>query len=92
MNQSDKDYDAGIIQVLLQRFENQRLPRLIDMKENLDRGDRLNEFDIEFLSEALHDIQSLLPHMDKHPEYQDLMAKVMHYYKVITDEAFSNEK
>ena len=88
----DKNYDTGIILVILQRFENQHLPRLIDIKENLDRGEQLNTFDIEFLSEALHDIQSLLPSMDRHPEYKDLMAKVMHYYKAITDEAFSNEK
>ena len=84
-------YDTGILLVVLQRFEAQRLPRLVDIKQGLDRGNTLNEFDIEFLSEALHDARNILPYIDRHPEYEVLISKVFHYYKLIADEAMNNE-
>ena len=84
-------YDTGILLVVLQRFESQRLPRLVDIKQGLDLGNTLNEFDIEFLSEALHDARNILPYIDRHPEYEVLLSKVFHYYKLIADEALNNE-
>ncbi len=87
----EKD-DAGLAQVLLERFEKQRLPRISEIKQQLDKGNKLNEFDIEYLSEALHDARTLLPYLDRHPEYQALLSSVFHYYKLITDEALDNEK
>ncbi len=87
-----KNYDTGIILVVLQRFEKQRLPRIIEIKQRLDNGNTLNEFEIEYLSEALHDARSLLPYLDRHPEYEPLLSRVFHYYKIITDEALGNEK
>ena len=47
--------DTGIIQVILERFEKQRLPRMIEIKQRLDQGNTLNEFELEYLSEAVHD-------------------------------------
>lgn len=85
-------HDTGIIQVLLERFEHHRLPRIIEIKARLDDGNILNEFEIEYLREALHDAEMLLPFMDRHPEYEPLVCKVIHYYKLITDEALDNEK
>lgn len=87
-----QQHDTGIIIVLLQRFEKQRLPRIVAMEQRLDSGDNLREFDIDYLREALHDAKMLLPYLDRHQEYRPLFAKVMHYYKEISDTALSNEK
>lgn len=84
--------DTGIIQVILIRLEKQRLPRMSEIKRRLDQGNRLNEFELEYLSEAIHDARALLPLMEKHPEYEPLLSRVCHYYKIITDEALGNEK
>lgn len=84
--------DTGIILVILKRLESQRLPRITEIKLRLDDGKILNEFEIEYMEEAIHDARMLLPFMDRHPEYEPLIAKVMHYYKIITDEALANEK
>jgi len=84
--------DTGIIQVILERFEKQRLPRMIEIKERLDQGITLNEFELEYLSEAVHDARALLPFLERHPEYESLLSRVFHYYKIITDEALGNEK
>jgi hypothetical protein len=87
-----KNYDTGIILVALLRFEKHRLPRVTEIKQKLDQGDTLNNFDIEYLGEALNDARNLMPYLDRHPEYEPLVAKVIHYYKIITDEALANEK
>ena len=84
--------DTGIIQVILERFEKQRLPRMIKIKQRLDNGNKLNEFELEFLSKAIHDTKTLLPFLERHPEYEPLLSRVFHYYKIITDEALGNEK
>lgn len=84
--------DTGIIQVSFQDLASQRLPRIIEIKHKLDHGDILNEFDIECISEALHDARSLFPYLDRHPEYEMLASKVIHFYKEITDEALVNQK
>ncbi len=83
--------ETGIIQVVLERFEKQRLPRMIEIKQQLDQGKTLSEFDIEYLSEAIHDARVLLPYLNRHPEYETLVSSVIHYYKLITDEALANE-
>ncbi len=87
-----KNDDIGIAQALLARFENQRLPRMVEIKKRLDDGIVLNEFEIEYISEAVHDARLILPYVDHHPEYEALVSKVIHYYKLITDEALDNEK
>ncbi len=84
--------DQGIILVLLERFEKQRLPRVIEIKDKVDQGEVLDDFDIEYLGAALHDARELLPLLDRHPEYEPLVSRVIHYYKLITDEALQNEK
>jgi len=84
--------DTGIIQVILIRLERQRLPRMSEIKRRLDQGKKLNEFELEYLSEAIHDARALLPFLEKHPEYEPLLSRVIHYYKIITDEALGNEK
>lgn len=84
--------DTGVILVMIQRFERQRLPRIIKIKERLDNGNKLTEFEIEYMSEALHDARSLLPYLDRHQEYKPLFARVIHYYKIISDKALANEE
>jgi hypothetical protein len=84
--------DTGIIQVILERFEKQRLPRMIEIKQRLDDGNTINEFELEYLSEAVHDARALLPFLERNPEYEPLLSRVFHYYKIITDEALGNEK
>ena len=87
-----KTKDTGVILALLESFENQRLPRIINIKRKLDYGEILNEFDIEYLSEALHDTRTLFPYLEQHHEYRPLTAKIIHYYKSVIDEALANEK
>ena len=89
---TDTSKDAGLIQVLAEQLETHRLPRALSLKEKVDGGEALDEFDIEFLEQVFKDAQSIRPLVERHPEWQDLAAKMMGLYKEITDKALENEK
>jgi hypothetical protein len=84
--------DDGVILALIERFEKQRLPRLKALKEKVDSGERLSDGDIEFLDTVIHDAQQSKALIDRHPEWQEFCATVVHLYESITEKAFDNEK
>ncbi len=84
--------DAGVIQTLLDRLNSQRLPMALALKERVEKGETLSNYDIDKLEEVLTDAQTIQPMMDRHPEYKDLVARIMHLYKEILDKAAENEK
>jgi len=88
----DISKDAGLIQVLADRMETQRLPRALSLKDKVDQGETLNEFDIHFPEEVFRDTQKLKPLLDRYPEWHDLAARLVHLYKEITDKALKNEQ
>ena len=91
MDKSAKD--AGIIAVLLERLNKQRLPRALDLKAKVDRGELLNDFDIGFLEEALADANKVISSMlNDHPEYKDLASRMLHLYSEIMKKALENEE
>jgi len=84
--------DAGVITVLMQRLERERLPRALDIKAKVDRGERLGVEDMAFLEQVFSDASKLKPLLDRHHEYESLVVKIIHLYKSITDKALENEK
>lgn len=88
----DESKDAGLIQVLAARLESQRLPRALSLKEKVDQGDTLDDYDISFLEEAFVDARKAQPLVERHPEWEALATKIIHLYKEITEKALENEK
>jgi hypothetical protein len=88
----DESSDLGTIQVLAERLDKFRLPRVLELKARVDRGTVLNENDIAFLERVLHDSQAITGLLDRHPEWQELASKVSSLYKEITEKALENEK
>jgi hypothetical protein len=89
---ADAEKDDNVIVALVERFEKQRLPRLKQLKENVDRGETLSSVDIEFLDNVIHDAQQSKHLFDNHPEWQSFCANVVHLYETITEKALENEK
>ncbi len=83
--------DTGVVSAILRRMETQRLPRALELKERVDRGERLEESDIGFLDKILSDCHDFKPLLARHPEYQELAARVMRLYEEITARALENE-
>lgn len=91
MNQGDKT-DEGILQALMARLERTRLPRLLELKEKVGQGERLNSFDIEFLERALEGVEDSASLMERHPDYKELAVRLVHLYREITEKALQNEQ
>lgn len=89
---TDMKNDAGLVQVLAQRLETQRLPRVLSVKEKVDAGGLLDDYDIEFLEEVFQDASRLKPLVDAHPEWQPLAAKMIAMYREITSQALKNQQ
>ncbi|MCO6412206.1 MAG: hypothetical protein J5I92_05625 [Thiogranum sp.] len=85
------DHDPGLIQVLVERLNTQRLPCALDLKKKVDGGATLSDFDMRFLEDVFADAQKIRPLIERHPEYQDLVTRVIHLYKEILDKATNNE-
>jgi len=83
--------ETGIIQALLQRLNDFRLPRLLELKERVERGETLSEYDLDFLQQALEDAHGGKPLIDHHPEVQPLVSKLVALYQEITSKALENE-
>jgi len=84
--------DQALIQVLVERLKKQRLPRALSIKEKVDNGGLLNDFDIYFLKEVFRDSRYILPLVERNPDWKTIAVKVIALYKSITDKALENEE
>ena len=84
--------DAGLIAVLIKRFEENRLPIALDLKKKVDSGEKLNDLDIAFLEKVFADASEIKPLLDRHSEYHKLVGQATSLYQEITEKALQNEK
>lgn len=89
---TDKQNEAGVLAVLIQRLESQRLPQLLELKTKVDQGERLSDHDLRFLQEVLTDAKNAHPLIANHPELGALASKLTTLYREITETALANEK
>jgi len=83
--------DQGVIQALLERLNEQRLPRLLALKDKVDAGQPLGDEDLGFLHRIYEEADRVKPIIDRHPEFQGLVARVVRLYADITAKALKNE-
>jgi hypothetical protein len=86
------DNDAGVVQTVLERLSKYRLPRALELKTRVDAGQRLADYDIEFLERVFADAYSARTLVASHPELQQLAAKLVGLYCDIASKALENEE
>ena len=89
---SDKTEDTGIIEALLARLNAYRLPRLLELKERVDRGETITDNDLQLLERVLEDGREVQPLIDRNPEVQPIYAQMTTLYAEITAKAVQNEQ
>ena len=88
---TDNNPDTGLITVMLERLRTQRLPRVLRLQEKVERGERLDDYDIAFLGEMLADAEKARPLFDRNPELAEIGTKMVSLYASITGRALENE-
>jgi len=87
-----KQRDKGTAQVLLMRLESTRLPYALKLKEKVDRGERLTDFDTRFLKRVMQEAGTARTLAVKLPEYQEVVARMTKLYDEITRKGLENER
>src|SRR5262245_38287451 len=88
---ADPKPDEGTIQALLERLDKFRLPRALAIKAKVDGGELLADSDIQFLKMVLADATAIEHVVERNPEYQALVGRLISLYDEITKKALENE-
>jgi hypothetical protein len=88
---AESENEVAVIYALIKRFEEQRLPRLLELKQKVDNGGVLSESDSRFMQQVTRDAQLSKRLIDRHPKWQKFCAEVIHLYEEIAEKALANE-
>ncbi len=88
----DPTQGMGAIQALLERLNQFRLPRALELKERVDAGGKLNDNDIEFLHRVFEDSNQARSLVKAHPKFKPLVDQLASLYNHITTKALENEQ
>ena len=89
---ADLTSDVGTLQALLDRLVKMRLPRTMDIKQRVDRGQPLSDSDIDFLKEVLEDANRAQKYVVRNPEFMSVASSLVRLYEEIVQKAVQNEK
>lgn len=89
---TDNSKDLGVVTTILERFAKQTLPKVYEIKKRVDSGDRLDQWDIDYLRQLAERTEEIKPLVDRNPQYQEMYVQAVHLYKDITEKALVNEE
>ena len=88
---SQEEIDEGTIAALLERSK-RRIPNLLAIKKRLEAGGTLSSLEITELERMIEGAKDTRALIDRHPEYQEVVARMVSLYGEITEMAVTNEE
>lgn len=89
---SERKAELGVIQVLLHRFSTYRLPYALQLKAQVDRGERLSEYEMRFLKKVVQEGAQACRLAAKHAKYEALVSQATALFSEIMSKALENER
>ena len=89
---SEVSKETAVLVVLGKRLVEERLPRTLVLKEKVDRGEVLDDFDVAFLDQVLADSRNIPQGVRDDPRYKDAAGRMLPLYNEIMEKALENEK
>ena len=84
--------DDGVMTAILERMEEQRLPRALDLKAKVDQGQVLDDLDVAFLDRVFTECEEMKALLVHHPTMEPMAGQMMGLYHAITTRALANEQ
>jgi hypothetical protein len=89
---AEVSHQDGIIVAILERFEKFWLPRALEIKAKVERGERLDDADLDHLKQVMRDAEDVKRLVDQRPDLQNLYTRATSLYQEITRKALENEQ
>lgn len=83
--------DACIVSAMLRQLNSQRLPKLLAMKERLNRGELVDPEEIRYIHDCVRETLWVRHLCERHPDLRALCTRITSLYKEITERALHNE-
>ena len=83
---------SGVLALLARDFTEHRMPVLMALKEKVDDGGVLEQYECEYLGRMLEDTCRAMPLTANKPDWQKLAAQVAQFFHLITEKALENEE
>ena len=83
--------DNGLMTVLMERYQKQRLPHIQALQAKVERGEPLISFDIMFLKEVASSVNELKPFLDRHPDCNRLATHMVNICAEVAEKGLANE-
>ena len=92
MVKDQTEQDAGLMAVLLDRFNNQRLPAALALQKKVEEGESLSDVDIMFLRDVSKDVSGIQSLLERHPKCKEIATRMMNLCSDIAKKGLVNEK
>jgi len=89
---TDSDAELGLIHVLLHRFSSYRHPYALQLKAQVDRGERLSEYEMRFLKKVVEEGARAGRLAAKHAKYQDQVNQATSLFSEVMTKALELER
>jgi hypothetical protein len=84
--------ELGTIQAVLNRLNEERIPRALRLHSKVKSGERLSDQDMVFLQRVLEEANSMRSLVAEQPQYQPLLTRLTALYSGIVTAGLENEK